>query len=109
MVAYDNARLFSRVNELATTDSLTGVANRRHFFTLAAAVTAGPLPVTALMLDIDHFKAINDTYGHQAGDDVIRGVADRLRAAMPAGAVLGRYGGEEFALLVPSAADGLGE
>ena len=109
MVAYDNARLFSRVNELATTDSLTGVANRRHFFALAAAVTADGPPVTALMIDIDHFKNINDTYGHQAGDDVIRGVAGRLGAAMPAGAVLGRYGGEEFALLVRGDAGDLGE
>jgi diguanylate cyclase (GGDEF)-like protein len=105
MVAYENARLFSRVTELATTDSLTGVANRRHFFARAEAELAGGAPGTVLMIDIDHFKRINDTYGHQAGDDVIRGVVARLRAAVPDG-LLGRYGGEEFALLVTGAPDG---
>ncbi|UQU66977.1 diguanylate cyclase [Couchioplanes caeruleus] len=105
MVAYDNARLFSRINELATTDSLTGVANRRRFFELAerslgAARRSGD-PVTALMIDIDHFKRINDTYGHQTGDDVIRGVVDRLLAGLPPDGLVARYGGEEFAVLLP--------
>jgi diguanylate cyclase (GGDEF)-like protein len=105
MVAFDNARLFSRVNELATCDSLTGVANRRRFFELAerALTTARTAngPVTALMVDIDHFKRINDSYGHQTGDDVIKAVVDRLLAGMPAGGLVARYGGEEFALLLP--------
>ena len=108
MVAYDNARLFSQVAELATTDSLTGLINRRQFFTLAPALVAAGSG-TALMLDIDNFKQINDTYGHQAGDDVIRDVVDRLSAVTPPAALLGRYGGEEFALLVTSPAGALGE
>jgi diguanylate cyclase (GGDEF)-like protein len=105
MVAYDNARLFSRVTELATTDSLTGVANRRRFFELAerslAAAHAAGGPVTALMVDIDHFKRINDAHGHQVGDDVIKGVVRRLLDGLPADGLVARYGGEEFAVLLP--------
>ncbi|WP_041841303.1 diguanylate cyclase [Actinoplanes friuliensis] len=105
MVAYDNARLFSRVNELATTDSLTGVANRRRFFELAerSLTTARTEdgPVTALMVDIDHFKRINDAYGHQTGDDVIKGVVNRLLEGLPVAGLVARYGGEEFAVLLP--------
>jgi diguanylate cyclase (GGDEF)-like protein len=105
MVAYDNARLISRINELATTDSLTGVAYRRRSYeraerSLGAARRSGD-PVTALMIDIDHFKRINDTYGHQIGDDVIRGVVDRLLAGLPPEGLVARYGGEEFAVLLP--------
>ncbi|WP_305782307.1 diguanylate cyclase [Symbioplanes lichenis] len=109
MVAYDNARMFTRINELATTDSLTGVANRRRFFELAerqlVAALDGRRPVTALMLDIDHFKKINDTYGHQAGDDVIKEVAERVVACVPPDGIVARYGGEEFAVLLPGVAD----
>jgi diguanylate cyclase (GGDEF)-like protein len=106
LVAYENARLFSRVQELATTDSLTGIANRRHFFDRAAPLLrAARRPITALMIDIDHFKRINDTYGHQVGDDVIRAVVDRLRDGAPAGALLARYGGEEFVLLADAGQD----
>ena len=105
MVAYDNARLFSRVTELATTDSLTGVANRRRFFELAerslAAAQAAGGPLTALMVDIDHFKRINDAHGHQVGDDVIKGVVQRMLAVLPASGLVARYGGEEFAVLLP--------
>ncbi|GID92654.1 diguanylate cyclase [Amorphoplanes digitatis] len=105
MVAYDNARLFSRVNELATTDSLTGVANRRRFFELAerslTVARAKDGPVTALMVDIDHFKRINDAYGHQTGDDVIKGVVGRLLVGLPTEGLVARYGGEEFAVLLP--------
>jgi diguanylate cyclase (GGDEF)-like protein len=110
MVAYENARLFSQVNEMATTDSLTGVANRRRFFELARAAFEDPEPLAALMIDIDHFKKINDSYGHQVGDDVISGVVARLVARTSG--IVGRYGGEEFALLLPGVsveADAVGE
>jgi diguanylate cyclase (GGDEF)-like protein len=109
MVAYENARLFSQVNEMATTDSLTGVANRRRFFELARSAFSSPEPLAALMIDIDHFKRINDSYGHQVGDDVIAGVVSRLVAqasglggsGLGGSGLVGRYGGEEFALLLP--------
>ncbi len=105
VVAHENARLFQTVEAMATTDELTQVHNRRHFFALAGTQFATArrygLPLAVLMLDIDHFKAINDGYGHAAGDDVIREVAGRLADGIREVDILGRYGGEEFALLLP--------
>jgi diguanylate cyclase (GGDEF)-like protein len=102
MVAYDKAGLFQRVRQLATQDGLTGVANRRHLLEQAEQRFAETAPVAgtfaAVMVDIDHFKKINDTRGHQVGDDVIRGVARRLCEIMRAEDLIGRYGGEEFLL-----------
>jgi diguanylate cyclase (GGDEF)-like protein len=107
-IAYDNARLFRKVEELATTDGLTSVANRRHFMELAGQKLATSqrhgLELAALMLDLDHFKQVNDTYGHATGDQVIRAVAQRLAAMIRQDDLLSRYGGEEFALLVHDAA-----
>jgi diguanylate cyclase (GGDEF)-like protein len=110
MVAYDNAQLFTRAEHLATTDALTALHNRRHFFTLGQATYRAAeqqhQPLTAIMLDIDHFKIVNDTHGHGAGDDVIHEVAARLTAAIRGHDLLGRYGGEEFALLLPDTTTG---
>ena len=103
MAAYDKARLFEQVRELATVDGLTGVYNRRYALELAErqfAEAGAFAPVAAIMVDIDHFKSVNDTHGHLAGDQVIREVAARLRGAVRAEDVLGRYGGEEFVLVV---------
>ncbi|GAA1647482.1 protein kinase domain-containing protein [Actinoplanes couchii] len=101
MMAYHNADLFAQVRYMATTDALTGVSNRRHFFTVAQQAHADAVEegrgFVAVMIDIDHFKKINDQHGHQAGDQVIATVAARLRDALPADGELGRYGGEEFA------------
>jgi diguanylate cyclase (GGDEF)-like protein len=97
----------ARAESLANTDHLTGVGNRRHFYasaqaTLIEAVHArgGQTGIGVLMVDIDHFKQVNDRYGHASGDRVIAEVAARLRAAMPQGALVGRLGGEEFAAML---------
>jgi diguanylate cyclase (GGDEF)-like protein len=104
-VAVDNARLFSEVKRLATTDGLTGISNRRHFLLLGQRVfeTARRYgqPLSALVLDVDRFKQVNDRYGHAVGDEVLRGVAERITACLRAADLLARYGGEEFALLLP--------
>lgn len=89
----------------ARTDGLTGVANRRAFDSELAercddAFRSGA-PLSLLLVDIDHFKRVNDVYGHTAGDAILRGVAAALRESLPAGCSLARYGGEEFAVVLP--------
>ncbi len=90
---------------LATRDPMTGVFNRRALFeqlqqTFDEALAA-PHPLCTLMVDIDHFKAVNDTYGHATGDEVIKLVAGILEANTPSPGFVGRYGGEEFAVVLP--------
>jgi diguanylate cyclase (GGDEF)-like protein len=85
----------------ATTDGLTGLSNRKAFLERLAADLAqldGRHPCGVVMLDIDHFKGVNDTYGHPFGDDVLRGVASVLGKGVRKGDTAGRYGGEEFVL-----------
>jgi diguanylate cyclase (GGDEF)-like protein len=95
----------AELKRLAATDSLTGAANRRHFQAEAARELARAKrygrPLAVMMLDIDHFKKINDTYGHAAGDQVLRALVERCRANLRSQDVLGRLGGEEFAVLAP--------
>ena len=104
-VALDNARLYSEVQRLAITDSLTGLYNRRHFFKLAYVEFERAVryqhPLSAIMLDIDHFKNTNDTYGHLVGDVVLQAIANFCQQALRKIDVLARYGGEEFVILMP--------
>ena len=99
------AATMARLETIAVTDQLTGLANRRRLMDEGARVLAvssrGRRPCSALMLDLDHFKAVNDTHGHAAGDAVLAGVAATLRANVRESDILARYGGEEFAVLAP--------
>lgn len=88
----------------AETDQLTGLANRRHFLDRSLPHLAGASDRGALVLfDIDHFKRVNDTYGHPVGDRALADFAATLATAAPAGSIAARLGGEEFALFVPDA------
>lgn len=104
-IAIENAQLFEKVQVMAKTEELTGLNNRRHFFSLGNdafehAVSEGR-PLSAIMLDVDHFKMCNDTYGHAVGDEVLQTVAKRIMIACRRSDILGRYGGEEFAIILP--------
>jgi two-component system cell cycle response regulator len=91
--------------EAAITDGLTGLYNRRymesHLATLVEQATGRNKPLAVLVLDIDYFKAINDTYGHDAGDDVLREFAIRVRKSIRGIDLACRYGGEEFVIVMP--------
>jgi diguanylate cyclase (GGDEF)-like protein len=101
-------RLFQyrqRIETLAKTDGLTGITNRSHFIETAPILLElcrrYEHPISALMVDIDHFKQINDLYGHPEGDEVIRHVAEKMRMKLRDSDLLARYGGEEFAVILP--------
>jgi two-component system cell cycle response regulator len=91
--------------EMAITDALTGLSNRRymesHLGTLVEQASARGKPLSALVIDIDYFKAINDTHGHDAGDDVLRDFALRLKRSIRGIDLACRYGGEEFVIVMP--------
>ncbi|MFN3376723.1 MAG: GGDEF domain-containing protein [Burkholderiaceae bacterium] len=92
--------------ELSLRDPLTGLANRRHFRTVLEReldrVTRSGEAALLLMLDIDHFKSVNDVYGHSAGDRVLQAVARTLASCVRPMVTLARYGGEEFAVVLPA-------
>ena len=94
----------SQLRDLAERDGLTGVANRRRFdaFLDAALTTAPQRPLAVLLVDVDHFKAYNDANGHLAGDEALRRVAAALCGAVRDNTLVARFGGEEFALVVPN-------
>ena len=104
-LALRNASLVDQLRDMAATDGLTSVANRRTFeaaleVEITRAARSGS-SVSLVLLDIDHFKALNDTQGHQAGDEVLRAVARVLKEQSRAFDTPARYGGEEFAVIMP--------
>jgi diguanylate cyclase (GGDEF)-like protein len=107
-VALQAARALADVERQANLDGLTGLLNRRAFDAHLERLATSGQPVAMLLLDVDHFKAINDGYGHLAGDQVLRVIAERLSASIrypadPLSAVVARLGGDEFAVVIAGA------
>lgn len=106
-VAVNHARLFQQMQHQALTDMLTGCFNRRFFEIQLERdlhlATRMRQPVSLILLDIDHFKQVNDAYGHDAGDNALRFIADALREEVRGVDTAVRYGGEEFAIILPQA------
>ncbi|MHC1682939.1 MAG: diguanylate cyclase [Clostridiaceae bacterium] len=103
-IAIENARLFNQIEKMATIDGLTGVYNRTHFFKLSEATIEyhrnTNKVLSLLMLDIDYFKKINDTYGHLVGDEVLKQLVAMLKKELNEDCIIGRFGGEEFLVLL---------
>ena len=99
------AQAAEALEKLAYTDSLTGASNRRYFVDVAERELKnsidGGLPFTLILLDIDNFKVVNDTYGHVVGDGVLRILVSRIRHTLRKNVVVARYGGEEFIIMMP--------
>jgi diguanylate cyclase (GGDEF)-like protein len=104
-ISLERARLFQEVQSLALTDPLTGLQNRRSLFELGrvefARAQRMERPFCCIMLDLDHFKQINDAYGHLIGDHVLQEFAKRCRDSVREIDLVGRYGGEELIVLLP--------
>jgi two-component system, cell cycle response regulator len=103
-ISMQGARMYEALEEQATTDGLTGLVNHRtfqeRFTTMLGRAERHELAVSLLLTDIDHFKKINDSYGHPTGDEVLRRVAAILKASARKIDIVARYGGEEFALVL---------
>jgi diguanylate cyclase (GGDEF)-like protein len=103
--AVQHAREFEAIRAEAQTDALTGLANRRALVTAVASAMERQVqrgePATLLYIDIDHFKSVNDTYGHAQGDQLLRWIGTALRERLRKNDFLARYGGEEFVALLP--------
>ena len=101
----ERARLFQEVQNLALTDPLTGLQNRRSLFELGriefSRAQRMQRPFCCMMLDLDHFKQINDNYGHPLGDQIIQEFAERCKSSVREVDLIGRYGGEELLIFLP--------
>jgi diguanylate cyclase (GGDEF)-like protein len=104
-VAIQNAMLHAEVQHMAVTDALTGLYNRRGFLDLGQREVERfqrfGRPLSLIMLDIDHFKEVNDAYGHASGDTVLRELSKSCRTIIRQVDIIGRYGGDEFVILLP--------
>ncbi|HVF26048.1 MAG TPA: diguanylate cyclase [Anaerolineales bacterium] len=104
-ISLERARLFQEVQGLALTDPLTGLHNRRSFFQAGkvefSRAQRMDRPLACMMLDLDHFKQINDNYGHQCGDQILQEFAKRCKDSVREIDLVGRYGGEEIIILLP--------
>jgi len=104
-IAMDNAKLFERMQEMAITDSLTGLYNRRYFYMVLdnefERAKRYQTPLSLIMIDIDHFKKVNDKFGHLVGDDVLRSISEICMKLLRQSDNMFRYGGEEFMIILP--------
>ncbi len=107
-LGYELKHAHAIADRLAKTDALTGINNRRAFFELGEQIASycerNDLPLSAIMLDVDHFKRINDTQGHHFGDMTLQRIGSLLEREFRKSDVVGRLGGEEFAVLLPDTA-----
>lgn len=103
--AVERARMYVNFEKLAMIDSLTGLYNRRQLFNLGqiefSRACRHNYSISVIMLDIDLFKKVNDVYGHIIGDQVLQQIANRCRSVLRTSDIIGRYGGEEFVILLP--------
>lgn len=104
-IMIENARLYEKAQQMATFDALTGIHNRRYFFEEASKEFSRRKrynnQLSVIMIDIDHFKLINDRFGHAAGDRVLVQFVERVKKQLRSSDILARYGGEEFSILLP--------
>ncbi len=109
-LALDNARLHAELRDLSVTDALTGVYNHRYFQqrlqeeldrSVRKSVEGGTVPVSLILMDIDFFKKVNDRFGHPSGDELLRSFAKLTGRVLRSSDVVCRYGGEEFAIILP--------
>lgn len=104
-LSVENAFLYDKMRQMANRDALTGVYNRLYLMTYMAEIFANnPKKVSVLLFDMDHFKQINDKYGHLTGDMVLKTTANLIQKILPSG-ILARYGGEEFVIVLPDLAE----
>ncbi len=102
----DNAKLFAKVEEMALRDTLTGLYNRRYFLQILEYELNRSKryrqPLSLIFLDIDHFKSINDTYGHSMGDQFLKQISQKLSSLFRTTDLVARYAGDEFVVILPS-------
>lgn len=101
LLFFYSGTLIRKYHRQANIDSLTGICNRRYFFTKVSAMLRIKSPVSLMMIDVDNFKRINDTYGHSSGDAVLKLLAGILKSNTDCTDIVARLGGEEFAVFLP--------